>query len=150
MYRFIENIGDFFNPGYYTEDFINKVIALSGYDSDAVKEFNKRFSGLRSEYFEAKGTFKEHRLHRKYLIKETHDFNTKVMAALGYDTTPAYANWVHVDDTSVIPARSILYSGSQARLVILEMQAMVKANEDDVPPGLFEQQYDDTSDKVVK
>lgn len=150
MYRFIENIGDFFNPGYYTEDFINKVIALSGYDSDAVKEFNKRFSGLRSEYFEAKGTFKEQRLHRKYLIKETHDFNTKVMAALGYDTTPAYANWIHVDDTSVIPARSILYSGSQARLVVLEMQAMVKANEDDVPPGLFEQQYDDTSDKVVK
>ena len=53
------------------------------------------------------------------------------MAALGYDTTPAYANWIHVDDTSVIPARSILYSGSQARLVVLEMQAMVKANEDD-------------------
>ena len=150
MYRFIENIGDFFNPGYYTEDFINKVIALSGYDSEAVKVFNARFSGLKAAYFEAKATFKEKRLHRKYLIKETHDFNTKAMAALGYDTTPAYANWIHVDDTSVIPARSILYSGSQARLVILEMQAMVKANEDDVPPGLFEQQYDDTSDKVVK
>lgn len=150
MYRFIKNIGDFFNPGYYTEDFINKVIALSGYDSEAVKAFNARFSGLKAAYFEAKATFKEKRLHRKYLIKETHDFNTKVMAALGYDTTPAYANWIHVDDTSVIPARSILYSGSQARLVVLEMQAMIKAGEDDVPPGLFEQQYDDTSDKVVK
>ena len=150
MYRFIENIGDFFNPGYYTEDFINKVIALSGYDSEAVKAFNARFSGLKAAYFEAKATFKEKRLHRKYLIKETHDFNTKVMAALGYDTTPAYANWIHVDDTSVIPARSILYSGSQARLVVLEMQAMIKAGEDDVPPGLFEQQYDDTSDRVVK
>ena len=43
MYKFIDNIGDFFTPGYYTEDFIQKVIALSGYDGDAIKEFNKRF-----------------------------------------------------------------------------------------------------------
>lgn len=83
MYRFIENIGDFFNPGYYTEDFINKVIALSGYDSEAVKEFNKRFSGLKAAYFDAKGVIRDQRLHRRYIIKETHDLNTKVMAALG-------------------------------------------------------------------
>lgn len=151
MYRFIENIGDFFNPGYYTEDFINKVIALSGYDSEAVKEFNKRFSGLKAAYFDAKGTIRDQRLHRRYIIKETHDLNTKVMAALGYDTTPAYANWIHVDDSSVIPARSILYNGDQASLVVMEMQAMVKVNEDDVPQGLFEQHYDDEGlDKVIK
>lgn len=151
MYRFIENIGDFFNPGYYTEDFINKVIALSGYDSEAVKEFNKRFSGLKAAYFDAKGVIRDQRLHRRYIIKETHDLNTKVMAALGYDTTPAYANWIHVDDSSVIPARSILYNGDQASLVVMEMQAMVKVNEDDVPQGLFEQHYDDEGlDKVIR
>ena len=43
MYRFIQNIGDFFTPGYYTEDFASKVIQLSGYDNEAIKEFNSRF-----------------------------------------------------------------------------------------------------------
>ncbi len=150
MYKFIDNIGDFFTPGYYTEDFIQKVIALSGYDGDAIKEFNKRFSGLKGDYFSAKGKIKDQRLHKKYVIRETHELNTKVMAALGYDTTPAYANWIYVDDESVIPARSILYNGSQARLVVLEMQAMIRAHEEDVPAGLFEQQYNDIPEKTVQ
>lgn len=150
MYKFIDNIGDFFTPGYYTEDFIQKVIALSGYDNEAIKEFNKRFTSLKGDYFATKSKIKEQRLHRKYVIRETHDLNTKVMAALGYDTTPAYANWIYVDDESVIPSRSILYNGSQARLVVLEMQAMIKKNEDDVPAGLFEQQYNDIPEKTVQ
>ena len=150
MYKFIDNIGDFFTPGYYTEDFIQKVIALSGYDNEAIKEFNKRFTSLKGDYFATKSKIKEQRLHRKYVIRETHDLNTKVMAALGYDTTPAYANWIYVDDESVIPARSILYNGSQARLVVLEMQAMIRKNEDDVPAGLFEQQYNDIPEKTVQ
>ena len=148
MYRFIQNTGDFFAPGYYTEDFASKVIALSGYDSDAIKEFNSRFPRLKTEYFDFKSKVKDSRLHSRYIIKETHDFNTKLMEKLGYDTSPAYADWVYIDDNSVIPARSILRNGSQTRLVILEMQAMVKAHDDDVPAGLFEQQYDDTGDKV--
>lgn len=153
MYRFIENIGDFFNPGYYNEDFIKKVFDIyeknaSG-EYEGIRELNARFSKLKGEYFKVKNRMKELRLHRKYIIKETHDFNSLVMEALGYDTSPAYANWIHVDEHSVIPARSILYSGNQARLVILEMQAMIKINDDDVPAGLFEQYYSD-DDKVVK
>lgn len=144
MYRFIQNIGDFFTPGYYTEDFASKVIQLSGYDNEAIKEFNSRFPRLKAEYFDFKSKVKDRRLHSRYIIKETHDFNTRIMEKLGYDTTPAYADWIYVDDSSVIPARSILRNGSQTRLVILEMQAMIKANEDDVPAGLFEQKYDDT------
>lgn len=144
MYRFIQNIGDFFTPGYYTEDFASKVIQLSGYDNEAIKEFNSRFPRLKAEYFEFKSKVKDRRLHNRYIIKETHDFNTRIMEKLGYDTTPAYADWIYVDDSSVIPARSILRNGSQTRLVILEMQAMIKVNEDDVPAGLFEQKYDDT------
>ena len=144
MYRFIQNIGDFFTPGYYTEDFASKVIQLSGYDNEAVKEFNSRFPRLKAEYFDFKSKVKDRRLHSRYIIKETHDFNTRIMEKLGYDTTPAYADWIYVDDSSVIPARSILRNGSQTRLVILEMQAMIKSNEDDVPAGLFEQKYDDT------
>lgn len=148
MYRFIQNIGDFFTPGYYTEDFVSKVIQLSGYDNDAIKELSSRFPRLKAEYFDFKTKVKDRRLHNKYIIKETHDFNTKIMEKLGYDTSPAYANWLYIDDNSVIPARSILYNGSQVRLVVLEMQAMIKANEDDVPAGLFEQQYDDTGNMV--
>ena len=144
MYRFIQNIGDFFTPGYYTEDFASKVIQLSGYDNEAIKEFNSRFPRLKAEYFDFKSKVKDRRLHSRYIIKEAHDFNTRIMEKLGYDTTPAYADWIYVDDSSVIPARSILRNGSQTRLVILEMQAMIKANEDDVPAGLFEQKYDDT------
>ena len=144
MYRFIQNIGDFFTPGYYTEDFASKVIQLSGYDNEAIKEFNSRFPRLKAEYFDFKSKVKDRRLHSRYIIKETHDFNTRIMEKLGYDTTPAYADWIYVDDSSVIPARSILRNGSQTRLVILEMQAMIKVNEDDVPAGLFEQKYDDT------
>lgn len=155
MYRFIENIGDFFNPGYYNEDFASKVFSI--YERNAtgeyqgVKELNARFSRLKQEYYKAKEHMKDQRLHRKYIIKETHDFNTRVMEALGYDTTPAYANWIHTDEGSVIPARSILYSGDQASLVVLEMEAMIKANEDDVPAGLFEQRFaDDENEKVVR
>ena len=139
MYRFIQNIGDFFTPGYYTEDFASKVIQLSGYDNEAIKEFNSRFPRLKAEYFDFKSKVKDRRLHSRYIIKETHDFNTRIMEKLGYDTPPAYADWIYVDDSSVIPARSILRNGSQTRLVILEMQAMIKANEDAVPAGLFEQ-----------
>ena len=148
MYRFIQNTGDFFAPGYYTEDFASKVIALSGYDSDAIQGFNSRFPRLKTEYFDFKSKVKDSRLHSKYIIRETHDFNTRLMEKLGYDTSPAYADWLYIDQDSVIPARSILRNGSQTRLVVLEMQAMVKAHDDDVPAGLFEQQYDDTGDKV--
>ncbi|MBR1434568.1 MAG: type II restriction endonuclease subunit M, partial [Bacteroidales bacterium] len=154
MYRFIENIGDFFNPGYYNEDFINKVFEIYGKTdtaAKAVKDLNGRFTKLRTEYYKVKGRIKDLRLHRKYIIKETHDFNSLVMEALGYDTSPAYANWINVDDSSVIPARSILYSGSKPSLVVLEMQAMIKTNDEDVPAGLFEQHYDDeVSEKVVR
>ena len=155
MYRFIENIGDFFNPGYYNEDFASKVFSI--YERNAsgeyqgVKELNARFGRLKQEYYKAKEHMKDQRLHRKYIIKETHDFNTRVMEALGYDTTPAYANWIHTDENSVIPARSILYSGDQASLVVLEMEAMIKADEEDVPAGLFEQRFaDDENEKVVR
>lgn len=155
MYRFIENIGDFFNPGYYNEDFASKVFGI--YEKNAsgeyqgVKELNARFSKLKQEYYKAKERMKDLRLHRKYIIKETHDFNSRVMEALGYDTSPAYANWIHTDEDSVIPARSILYCGDQASLVVLEMEAMIRANEEDVPQGLFEQRFaDDEDEKVVR
>ena len=147
IYRFIQNIGDYFTPGFYTENFKDNVFANSGYSSEDIKAFIKNFSGLKEEYFKFKQLVKDQRLQKKYIIKETHDFNSKVMKALGYDTTPAYSSWIYVDDSSVVPARSILYNGSQCRLVVMEMQAMISVNEDEQPAGLFEQQYDDENIK---
>ena len=40
MYRFIQNIGDYFNPGYFTDDFKDSVFKESGFDNDSVKELN--------------------------------------------------------------------------------------------------------------
>lgn len=143
MYRFIQNNGDFFAPGYYNENFKSNVFDLSGYDNDGIKEIAKRFSSLRAQYGDFGKLIREKRLRKKDIIKETHAFNSKVMECLGYDTSPAYASWIQVDDESVIPARSILRDGSgNAKLVVLEMSAMVKKDADDEPQGLFEQHYD--------
>lgn len=163
IYRFIDNIGDFFTPGYYTDDFMDKVISMyinsidtledtEDGDRDSksaiIRSINSRFSGLKAKYYAFKNLVIENKLHKKHIIKETHEFNSEVMAALGYDTTPAYSSWIHIDSHSVVPARSVLVKGDKTRLVIMEMQPMIKCSEDDQPAGLFEQQYND--DEVTK
>lgn len=163
IYRFIDNIGDFFTPGYYTDDFMDKVISMyinsidtledtEDGDRDSksaiIRSINSRFSGLKAKYYTFKNLVIENKLHKKHIIKETHEFNSEVMEALGYDTTPAYSSWIHIDSHSVVPARSVLVNGDKTRLVIMEMQPMIKCSEDDQPAGLFEQQYND--DEVTK
>lgn len=165
IYRFIDNIGDYFTPGYYTEDFKDKVINMYMDSIDTLEEteegdldtkgalirrLNARFSGLKNKYYQYKNLVKENKLHKKYIIKETHDFNTELMEALGYDTTPAYSQWIHIDSHSVVPARSVLFNGDQTKLVILEMQPMIKFNEDEQPAGLFEQQFNDEEGTKTK
>ena len=165
IYRFIDNIGDYFTPGYYTEDFKDKVINMymnsidtlesteeGDQDTKAamISKINAKFSGLKAKYYLYKNLVKENKLHKKYIIKETHDFNTELMTALGYDTTPAYSQWIHIDSHSVVPARSVLFNGDQTKLVILEMQPMIKYNEDDQPAGLFEQQFNDEEGTKAK
>ena len=163
IYRFIDNIGDFFTPGYYTDDFMDKVISMyinsidtledtEDGDRDSksaiIRSINSRFSGLKAKYYAFKNLVIENKLHKKHIIKETHEFNSEVMEALGYDTTPAYSSWIHIDSHSVVPARSVLVNGDKTKLVIMEMQPMIKCSEDDQPAGLFEQQYND--DEVTK
>lgn len=140
MYRFIQNIGDYFNPGYFTEDFKEKVFKASGYDSEAIKTFNKRFSGLRKQYYDFKESIIEGNLPMKYVIKHTHDFHTLLLQALGYDTQEAYRDWFWLDDNRVVPVRHILHNGSHPQLLIMEMQPMIDRG-DGKTEGLFEQQY---------
>ena len=158
IYRFIDNIGDYFTPGYYTDDFKDKVINMYVDSIDTLEEteegdkdsksaiirsINSKFSGLKAKYYSFKNLVKENKLHKRHIIKETHEFNSELMSVLGYDTTPAYSSWIHIDSHSVVPARSVLLNGDKTRLVIMEMQPMIKYNEDDQPAGLFEQQYND-------
>ena len=141
MYRFIQNIGDYFNPGYFTEDFKSNVFGTSGYDSDAIKEFNKRFSGLRQKYFDYKQSIIEEALPMKYVLKHTHDFHTVLLEALGYDPREPYSQWLYLDDSRVVPVCHILREGNQPQLLIMEMQPMIQRGENSKVEGLFEQQY---------
>lgn len=141
MYRFIQNIGDYFNPGYFTEDFKSNVFGTSGYNSDAIKEFNKRFSGLRQKYFDYKQSIIEEALPMKYVLKHTHDFHTVLLEALGYDPREPYSQWLYLDDSRVVPVRHILKEGNQPQLLIMEMQPMIQRGENSKVEGLFEQQY---------
>ena len=141
MYRFIQNIGDYFNPGYFTEDFKSNVFGTSGYDSDAIKEFNKRFSGLRQKYFDYKQSIIEEALPMKYVLKHTHDFHTVLLEALGYDPREPYSQWLYLDDSRVVPVRHIIKEGNQPQLLIMEMQPMIQRGENSKVEGLFEQQY---------
>ena len=141
MYRFIQNIGDYFNPGYFTEDFKSNVFGTSGYDSEAIKEFNKRFSGLRQKYFDYKQSIIEEALPMKYVLKHTHDFHTVLLEALGYDTREPYSQWLYLDDNRVVPVCHILREGNQPQLLIMEMQPMIQRGENSKVEGLFEQQY---------
>ena len=141
MYRFIQNIGDYFNPGYFTEDFKSNVFGTSGYDSEAIKEFNKRFSGLRQKYFDYKQSIIEEALPMKYVLKHTHDFHTVLLEALGYDPREPYSQWLYLDDSRVVPVRHIIKEGNQPQLLIMEMQPMIQRGENSKVEGLFEQQY---------
>jgi len=141
MYRFIQNIGDYFNPGYFTEDFKSNVFGVSGYDSDAIKEFDKRFSGLRQKYFDYKQTVIDDSLPMRYVLKHTHDFHTVLLQALGYQTTEPYSQWFYLDESRVVPVRHILKAGSQTQLLVMEMQPMIQRGEHAKVEGLFEQQY---------
>ena len=141
MYKFIQNIGDYFNPGYFTEDFQQNVFTASGYDADAIKEFDKRFSGLRQKYFDFKQHIIDGHLPMRYVLRHTHDFHSLLLQALGYDTTAPYSEWLYLNDNRVVPVRHILREGSQPQLLIMEMQPMIALGDDGRVEGLFEQQY---------
>ena len=48
-YRFIQNIGDYFPSGYFSEDFIDKVQKASGPDSEKMNALCPPFVSLRGE-----------------------------------------------------------------------------------------------------
>lgn len=53
-YRFIQNVGDYFPSGYFTDDFINKVQSCAGYSADNMKALCSPYVQIRGEYEEYK------------------------------------------------------------------------------------------------
>jgi hypothetical protein len=141
MNKFIQNIGDYFSSNYFDEDFTAKVVSKTGYAAEDVKDFNKRISPLKDRYFRFKQLFIEEKLRIKDKVFESHRFHTEVLNALGYDGSHhQYDNLFHLSEHEVIPVRHILYRGEQVHLMVMEMQALIK-EDDEEPDGLFEQSY---------
>ena len=144
-YKFIQNVGDYFPSGYFSEDFIDKVQKASGLNADQMAELCKPYVKLRIEYEKYKNYILNTNPRTKDAIKHTHDFHTLLLRILGYDTTQPYLQFVTIneDDHSVVPVRHILTRGGKTTMLVMEMQHIIKTGEQE-PAGLFEQQYNVT------
>ena len=141
MINFIDNIGEYFASNYFDDDFTKKAIDKSGYSADAMKLNGQKILALKPMYFALKQRFMENKLRVKDKVNLTNTFHTRVLSALGYDANNTnYNNLYHIDDRSALPIRHILYRGNQPHLMIMEMHALIAVG-DEVPDGLFEQQY---------
>lgn len=146
-YKFIQNVGDYFPSGYFSEDFIDKVQKASGLNSDQMTELCKPYVKLRGEYEKYKNYILNTHPRVKDAIKHTHDFHTLLLNILGYDTTCAYQQFITIneDDHSVVPVRHILTRNGKTTMLVMEMQHLIKTDEQE-PAGLFEQQYNVVED----
>lgn len=146
-YKFIQNVGDYFPSGYFSEDFIDKVQKASGLNSDQMTELCKLYVKLRGEYEKYKNYILNTHPRVKDAIKHTHDFHTLLLNILGYDTTCVYQQFITIneDDHSVVPVRHILTRNGKTTMLVMEMQHLIKTDEQE-PAGLFEQQYNVVED----
>lgn len=146
-YRFIQNVGDYFPSGYFSDDFINKVQNCSGRSADEMKELCTPYVQIRSDYEEFKNFIINSHARKEDEIEHTHDWHTTLLRKLGYNTEHAYEEPYVVKEGSndspseIIPVRHIIRSGNQVSMLIMEMQNLITINEVE-PDGLFKQQYE--------
>lgn len=146
-YRFIQNVGDYFPSGYFSDDFINKVQNCAGRSADEMKELCTPYVQIRSEYEEFKNFIINSHARKEDEIKHTHDWHTTLLRKLGYNTDHAYEEPYVVKEgtndspSEIIPVRHIIRSGNQVSMLIMEMQNLITIN-DVEPDGLFKQQYE--------
>jgi hypothetical protein len=140
-YRFIQNVGDYFPSGYFSEDFIDKVQKTAGLSKEEMDALCPPFVALRREYESYKNYIVNTNPRVKDAIKQTHEFNDKLLKILGYPVTDAYTFYSVTDDaTSVVPVRQVLHRNNETLMLVMEMQHLIKVG-DNEPGGLFEQQY---------
>ncbi len=142
MWKFIDNVGEYFSSNYFDEDFARKVQAKAGFDAEALKTLQQRINALKAPYFQFKQTLLDDRLRIRDRVNAGHAYHTRVLQALGYDAQhTGYADLFALDERHVLPIRHILHRGDQPHLMVLEMQPMVKVSDEEEPDGLFEQAY---------
>jgi hypothetical protein len=151
-YRFIQNVGDYFPSGYFSDDFLEKVQKCAGISNDELKALGTPFVGLQHDYDEYKNFIINQNPRVEDAIKKTHDFNTRLLKILGYDPSHPYEEPCIVnedtDPVEMIPVRHILREGNQVKLFIMEMQNLISVD-DSEPAGLFEQQYESDPDRTT-
>ena len=144
-YRFIQNVGDYFPSGYFSDDFFEKVQKCAGISNDEVKDICSPYVRLKQEYNDYKNFIINDRPRVEDAIKKTHDFHTRLLSILGYQTDHAYQEHCVVNDEStpveMIPVRHVIRQGQQVKMLVMEMQNLITV-EDNEPAGLFEQQYE--------
>lgn len=146
-YRFIQNVGDYFPSGYFSDDFINKVQNCAGRSADEMKELCSPYVQIRGEYEEFKNFIINSHARKEDEIKHTHDWHTTLLRKLGYNTDHAYEEPYVVKEgtndspSEIIPVRHIIRIGNQVSMLIMEMQNLITIN-DVEPDGLFKQQYE--------
>ena len=144
-YRFIQNVGDYFPSGYFSDDFFEKVQKCAGISNDEVKYICSPYVRLKQEYNDYKNFIINDRPRVEDAIMKTHDFHTRLLSILGYDTDHPYQEHYIVNDEStpveMIPVRHVIRQGQQVKMLVMEMQNLITV-EDNEPAGLFEQQYE--------
>ena len=152
-YRFIQNVGDYFPSGYFSEDFLEKVQKCAGLSNEDIKNLCAPFVRLQHDYDEYKNFIINHNPRVEDAIKKTHDFNTQLLKILGYETDHAYQEHCvtgeNTEPIEMIPVRHILRNGQQVKMYVMEMQHLIAIN-DQEPEGLFEQQYESEPDRNTK
>ncbi len=141
MYRFIENIGEYFASNFFDESFKQKVIAKASIGEEEKKDIEKALHGLKEKYYRFKQTLLEGGLRTKDKIQEAHSFHSLLLRALGYvEAAPAYERLYHLKDKEVVPVRQVYYRGGRPQLFVMEMKPMIREGEAE-PEGLFEQRW---------
>jgi hypothetical protein len=139
MFRFLDNINEFFTDNYFAERFINNVFEKAGYKHEQLAEFNKMVSPLKEKYFKFKNSFLQSR-RTEDRVKLTHDFHSELLTIFGYSTENQYDDIVYLNPKQVIPIRLKLTKDNKPFLYIMEMQAMIQID-DNEPDGIFDQVY---------
>lgn len=148
-YRFLQNIGDFFPPGFLGENFIKEVTETIAPAEASLPELGQPLRELRLRYEQMKDFLMNTARTRPDANLRMHKFHTLLLQALGYEASGAYSEQCILPTMTkgrehVIPVRHILRVGNEPRLYIMEMQAMVQSRHiEGDPGGLFDQRYSD-------
>lgn len=162
-YRFIKNIGDYFQPAIFGFDFFEDVKELSEQfnnndgdekfsndvnTSDIKKQLADKVSPLKKKFEKYRDQIITENSSIRDKINLTNKFNSEILDVLGYSSLNGYKPESPFilnsnDNNSIVPIRHILHNNTSNNidLIVMEMQNLIRIG-DDEPDGLFEQHYE--------